>query len=184
MAIRMTSEERGLFAENIIANMFIGSGRKVFHNGIEKTNPDFYRRFNERKERSDKIDYDTRLRQQLSKPDFIVECVDGEYDFVEVKFRSVQHLTENQSIESLFERINIKKYFDSYREFWKPEIILVTNEALNTGNFTVLSYPYIENDISFRKIHCKKMGDIQKWGINPDIITLNEEIIKKTFIQF
>ena len=128
--------------------------------------------------------YDPRLRQLLSKPDFIVECVNGEYDFVEVKFRSIQHLSENDSFESLFERINLEKHFKPIGEFWKPEIILVTTEPLaETGNFTVLSYPYVEKTECGTVLHFCKMEDVRKWGINPEIVRLNEEIVKRTFLD-
>lgn len=182
MAVRMTIEEKGLFVENVIANMFIGSGRKIFQSGAEKTDAGFFNSFNERKKNGDKMPYDRRLRQLLSKPDFIVQCVDGEYDFVEVKFRSIQHLPFNESIETIFERINLEEYFRICGEFWKPNIILVTNEPFaETGNFTVLSYPYLEKTTNVIKMHFCPIGEMKSWGIRPDIIRLNEEIIKKTF---
>lgn len=142
----LSAEEKGKFAESMVVNMFQASGRRIYNNGIEKTNSDFYFDLQEKKKQGNSAKYDDRLRQLMSKSDYIVENLNGNYDFVEIKFRSIHHLDESVS-DDLIHYMNLEKHFHNYKKFWKPYVILVTTEPLeDTGMFTVIVPPYTKKE--------------------------------------
>jgi hypothetical protein len=174
MSNGFTVEEKGKLIESVVTNMFLASGLKIFANGAEMKHQDFYNYFMERKKLGLVKKYDPRLRQLLSIPDFLLENLKIEYDFVEVKFRSIHHLKGGD----LIEQINLIKHFNQCRKVWKPEIILVTSESLDTyGMFSVISYPYYEKIEGKTRLFIRKITDIKKWGINPAIVKSYEDIV-------
>jgi len=174
----LSVEEKGEFAESIVMSMFHASGLKIFQNGTEKKKADFYSHFNGRKSKGEKIKYDERLRQLLSEPDFLVENRLRNYDFVEVKLRSIGHFHDPG--DDLINRIGLMKHFDVCREFWKPYIILITNAPLeDTGMFSVISVPYYERMGDKIGLFIKRITDIEEWGINPKVVEAFEDIVKQ-----
>ena len=173
----MDKTERGKFAEEIALKMFEEAGRKIYRNGIEHTNPDFFVDFQEKKDRGIIIPYDPLIRQLLSKPDFIVENVDGTYSYLEIKYRSIGHLPDDIAGESLVFYIRLKKYFKICRKSWKPHILLVTDEPLDSGRFTVLSDPYLEEFGSTVIMHFRPLSEFHLWAIPRHIVDKYEKEI-------
>lgn len=179
----LSVEEKGAFAESIVMSMFQASGLKIFQNGTEKKKADFYSHFNGRKNKGEKIKYDERLRQLLSEPDFLVENRLKNYNFVEVKLRSIGHFHDVGY--DLINRMGLIKHFDVCREFWKPYIILITNAPLeNTGMFSVILNPYYERMGDKTGLFIKKITDIEEWGINPKVVQAFEDIVRQMLASY
>lgn len=174
---RFTVEEKGKLIESTVINMFLSSGLKIFENGVEMRHHDFYNHFMEKRKNGTRVDYDPRLRQLLSMPDFLVENLQGKYDFIEVKYRSIHYLPKDVG-DDLVHRINLIKHFHQCRTFWKPEIILVTDEPLETtGMFTVISAPYFEDKEGETRLIVNKITDIKRWGITEVTVSAYERLI-------
>jgi hypothetical protein len=176
----MDDKLKGDLAEMIVQYMFQKSGRKIFPIGIERRNDKFFDYFQKKKScenPSERPGYNADIRKIFSIPDFVIENVIGDFELVEVKFRSL-----NDFIREM-ERLNSKnsKLFDLWSS---AAVILVSKEPLDeTGYFTVLRRSFSNHE---GVTYCigESFGTIldeKGWGIDPIVFGECEEMVKKIY---
>lgn len=177
--------DKGCIAELLVERIFLESGIKIFGIGVERTYQEFYQHAKHLKDCGTRTVEDERVNQLFKTPDFIILNRRNEYEFIEVKYRSMSHykFDEDENNENAWSEwlSNILKDVktEKLHKFWRPEIIFVTDCPVDyAGHFPVFSPPYVEDG---KIIDPSSMLWYEDWNINSDVLAKYENIAQNIF---